>query len=276
MMHKNWFANFSRNTVLLLVILISLGPIVWVFIGSFKTYNEMFSSAFSLPSHISLKNYLEAFRLAPIGRFFINSVIVSSVNTFICVLIVSACAYVVSRYDFRMKKVIIALISVALLLPAQSLAIPIFSLLKSMHLVDTKTGLIFVYTAFGIPISFFIMRSYYLSIPKSLEEAAYIDGAGFLTTFFRIIAPLAKPGMATAAILQFLSSWNEFFFALVLTSGKTARTIPIALNYYMGTFANNYSALFAAVILTIIPTIVIFILSQEQVVDSLTAGAVKG
>ena len=122
---------------------------------------------------------------------------------------------------------------------------------------------VIVYSAMGIPMSFFVMTSYYATISTALEESAYIDGATFLQTFFGIILPLAKPGLVTVALLQFINTWNEFYFALMLTSGDTARTVPIALNYYMGTFANNYSALFAAVVMTVLPTIVLFIILQR-------------
>ena len=120
-----------------------------------------------------------------------------------------------------------------------------------------------------------VIFAYYKTISPALEESAYIDGATFFKTFVYIILPLAKPGLVTIAMLQFINTWNEFYFALMLTSGDRARTIPIALNYYMGTFANNYSALFAAVVMTVLPTIVIFIILQKQVMESLTAGAVK-
>lgn len=266
-----------KYAVLLVFVIISVGPIFWVFLSSFKTHQELFSgSAFSLPSRFNLENYIRAVQLAPIGRFFINSLIVCMINTVICIFIVSCCAYVVARFNFKMKNIIIALISAALLLPAQSISQPIFVLFKFLHLFDTKTGLVFIYLAFGIPVTFFIMRSYFLSIPRSLEESAYMDGAGFLLTYARIIFPLARPGMATAAILQFISSWNEFYFALMLTSGSNARTVPIALNYYTSMFNSEYGPMFAAVMLTVLPTIIIFILTQEQVVGSLTAGAVKG
>ena len=111
---------------------------------------------------------------------------------------------------------------------------------------------------------------------RSMLGTAYIDGASFLQTFWHIILPLAKPGLVTIALLQFINTWNEFYFALMLTSGDTARTVAIALNSFMGTFANNYSALFAAVVMTVLPTIFVFIILQRQVMESLTAGAVKG
>lgn len=274
-MNGKWSSGVVYAT-LICVVLISLGPIFWVLLGSFKTRGEIYSSAFALPSHFNFSNYAEAFRLAPIGKFFTNSLIVCAVTTAVNIGVVAPFAYVLARYHFRMKKLIVAAIASVMLLPSQSLAVPIFTLLRSFHLLDTKTGLILIYAAFGIPITFFILRSFFLSIPKSLEEAASIDGAGFAVTFLKVILPLSVPGLVTAAILQFLSSWNEFFFALVLTSGDQARTVPIALSYYLGTFSNNYPALFAAVILTILPPIAIFVFSQEKVVESLTAGAVKG
>ena len=264
-----------KYAFLLTLTVISLGPLVWAFISSFKSYAEINSSALSLPSSFRFKNYADAFKYAPIAKFFLNSVVIVGCSILVTTVCVSLCAYVVSRFRFRGRGLVILLISAALLLPAQALSQPLFTLLNALSIFDTKRGLILVYSAFGIPITFFVMTSYYRTIPQAMEEAAYIDGAGFVHAFLKVVLPLAKPGLVTAAILQFINTWNEFYFALILTSGNTARTIPIALNYYMGTFANNYSALFAAVIITVLPTIVVFILAQKQVIESLTAGAVK-
>ena len=237
---------------MIFIIGISVGPIFWAFISSFKTYAEINSSALSWPSHFSLDNYVAAFKFAPIG------------------------AYIVSRFDFKLKTMVVLLISASLMLPAQAISQPLFAIFQKLGIFDTKIGLIIVYSAMGIPMSFFVMTSYYKTISTALEESAYIDGASFLQTFLHIILPLAKPGLVTIALLQFINTWNEFYFALMLTSGDSARTVPIALNYYMGTFANNYSALFAAVVMTVLPTILVFIILQRQVMESLTAGAVKG
>jgi raffinose/stachyose/melibiose transport system permease protein len=265
-----------KYAFLAFIALVSLGPLLWAFISSFKSYAEINSSALSLPSSLRFKNYADAFKYAPIGIFFLNSVIITGSSIVLTLFCVCPCAYVVSRFKFRARGIIILLASAALLLPAQALSQPLFTLLNNLSIFDTKRGLVLVYAAFGIPITFFIMASYYRTIPMEMEEAAYIDGAGFLQTFNTVVLPLAKPGIITAAVLRFMEAWNEFYFALILTSGKTARTIPIALNYYLGTFANNYAALFAAVIMTVLPTIVLFIMAQEQVIESLTAGAVKG
>lgn len=264
-----------KYVVLAFFVIIAVGPLFWAFMSSFKSYAEINSSAFSFPTSFRLDNYIAAFKYAPIAKFFLNSVIIVGVSLVITVICVCMCAYVVARFRFRGKLFITLLVSIALLLPAQAISQPLFTMLKALHLFDTKMGLELVYAAMGIPTSFFVMVSFFSSLPASMEESAYIDGAGFFRTFVQIILPLAKPGIATIVILQFINTWNEFFYALVLTSGDKARTVPIALNYYMGTFANNYSAMFAAVVMTVLPTILVFVVAQNQVIESLTAGAVK-
>ncbi len=255
---------------------IAVGPILWAFLSSFKTYAEINSSALSLPSSFNLDNYKAAFQYAPIAKYFFNSIVIVGSSVLVTVALVAMCAYIVSRFDFKLKTLVVLFISASLMLPAQAISQPLFMIFQKLEIFDTKLGLVIVYSAMGIPMSFFVMVSYYKTISTALEESAYIDGASFLQTFVHIILPLAKPGLVTIALLQFINTWNEFYFALMLTSGDTARTVPIALNYYMGTFANNYSALFAAVVMTVLPTILVFIVLQRQVMESLTAGAVKG
>lgn len=271
-----FLAQIAKYLFLIFFTLIAIAPIVWAAISSFKTYAEINSSALSWPSSFRLDNYRAAFRYAPIAKYFLNSVIIVGCSVLVTVALVAMCAYIISRFRFKLKTVIVLLISASLMLPAQAISQPLFAIFQKLHIFDTKLGLIIVYSAMGIPMSFFVMVSYYKTISPALEESAYIDGASFLQAFFSIILPLAKPGLVTIALLQFINTWNEFYFALMLTSGDSARTVPIALNYYMGTFANNYSALFAAVVMTVLPTIILFIVLQRQVVESLTAGAVKG
>lgn len=271
-----YIAKAAKYLFLIFFTLIAVGPIFWAAISSFKTYAEINSSALSWPSSFRLDNYRAAFQYAPIAKYFLNSVIIVGISVLMTVMLVAMCAYIISRFQFKLKMVIVLLISASLMLPAQAISQPLFAIFQKLHIFDTKPGLIIVYSAMGIPMSFFVMVSYYKTISTALEESAYIDGASFLQTFLCIILPLAKPGLVTIALLQFINTWNEFYFALMLTSGDTARTVPIALNYYMGTFANNYSALFAAVVMTVLPTILLFITLQKQVVESLTAGAVKG
>jgi raffinose/stachyose/melibiose transport system permease protein len=181
-----------------------------------------------------------------------------------------------ARFEFRFKNALLLLFSVTLLLPMTSLIHPVYMVIRKLGLYDTKLGLILVYTALGLPTTLYILRSYFLSIPRSIEEAAYVDGAGFFRTYISIIIPVAKPGFATAAVMQFLLAWNEFIYAIVLTNTQNNRTIPVALSYFTSQFSFNYTALFAAIFMVSIPSIIIYILLQEQVVSSLTAGSVKG
>lgn len=273
---KKILCSIPLYLYMIFFVAIAVGPMIWAFVSSFKTYAEINSSAVSLPASFRLDNYKDAFRYAPIAKYFLNSVMIVGMSVMVTVAAVAMCSYVVSRFQFKLKVVIVMLISACLMLPAQAISQPLFTIFKTLGIFDTKLGLVVVYSAMGIPMSFFVMTSYYSTISTALEESAYIDGATFLQTFFGIILPLAKPGLVTVALLQFINTWNEFYFALMLTTGDRARTVPIALNYYMGTFANNYSALFAAVVMTVLPTIILFIILQKQVMESLTEGAVKG
>lgn len=258
------------------LVLISLGPLLWIVISSFKTNKEILSSAFSLPENWGLGGYRAALELAPIFKFYGNSVLISVSSTLLNVFIISMAAYVLARYRFKGNTWITLLLSSSLLIPTSALLMPIYKIMMGIGLYDTRSGLILVYVALGLPTSLFVFKSYFQSIPKELEEAAYIDGAGFYRTFFTIILPLAKSGLATGAILQFLTSWNEFMFGLILTKSTKVRTLPLALNYFTSQFSFNYTAMFAALTMVILPSIVIYIILQEQVTASMVAGSIKG
>ena len=257
-------------------VVISIGPLIWIIMSSFKSNKEILSSAFALPSSFSLSGYKAALDMAPIFKFYGNSIIISVLSTLLNVVVVSMAAYVLARHKFKGSTFVTLLLSVSLLIPTAALLMPIYKIMTALGLFDTRTGLILVYAALGLPTSLFIFKSYFQSIPKELEEAACIDGAGFFRTFFVIVFPLAKPGLATGAILQFLTSWNEFMFALILTKSTSVRTLPLALNYFTSQFSFNYTAMFAALTMVILPSIIIYILLQEQITSSMVEGSVKG
>ena len=257
-------------------VVISIGPLIWIIMSSFKSNKEILSSAFALPSSFSLSGYKAALDMAPIFKFYGNSIIISVLSTLLNVVVVSMAAYVLARHKFKGSTFVTLLLSVSLLIPTAALLMPIYKIMTAIGLFDTRTGLILVYAALGLPTSLFIFKSYFQSIPKELEEAACIDGAGFFRTFFVIVFPLAKPGLATGAILQFLTSWNEFMFALILTKSTSVRTLPLALNYFTSQFSVNYTAMFAALTMVILPSIIIYVLLQEQITSSMVEGSVKG
>ncbi len=265
----------SKYLFLILCVLVALFPIIWVILSSFKTNSEILSNGVALPHSFSLKGYQDALSISPILSYFWNSIIISVISTILNILFLSMAAYVFARCTFKGRDTIFFLLSLALVIPMTALLHPVYSVIQHLGLYDTKAGLILVYTALNLPMSLLILRSTFLSIPKAIEEAAYVDGAGFVRTFFQIMLPCAKGGLTSAGVLAFLNSWNEFTFALVLTSGQSARTLPLSLSYFTAQFSFNYTAMFAAVTIAVLPSIAVFAIFQEQVVSSLTAGSVK-
>ncbi len=272
----NGISFILRWLYLSFFILVSIGPLLWIVMSSFKTNKEILASAFSLPSNWGFSGYKAALEFAPIFKFYGNSLIIAIASTLLNILIVSMAAYILARCKFRGKTFLTLLLSSSLLIPVSALLMPIYIIMTRIGLYDTKTGLILVYAALGLPTSLFVIKSYFQGIPVELEEAAYLDGAGFVRTYFTIIFPIAKSGLVTAAILQFLTSWNEFMFALILTKSNSARTLPMALNYFTAQFSFNYTAMFAALAMVIIPSILIYTVLQEQITESMVAGSVKG
>lgn len=265
-----------RYLFVFILMFISVVPLLWVVMSSFKTNGQIVQSAFSLPTQFNFNNFAMAFKIAPIAQFYLNSIFVAVLATAFNLIIMSMSAYVLARFDFKLKGLLTLLLSVTLFIPASALLQPLFATINGIGLYDSLFGLIVVYVGLGLPITLFIMISYVSTIPVSLEESAYIDGASFLQTFFKIVVPLMKPAFGTAAVLQFLLCWNEFQYAITLTVGNSSRTLPLALGYFTSMFSANYGALFAAITVSILPSILMYMLMQKQVVAGLTAGAVKG
>lgn len=265
-----------RYGVMVFVLIVSIYPILWVFASSFKSRMDIMNSPLKLPTQLFLNGYAEVFRTTPVLTYFKNSLIVASTSTIFSVIIVALAAYVVARFDFRLKSAIVAMFASTMFIPTIAISYPIFRMIKSLGLYDTKTGLILTYMSFNIAVSFFVIRSYILSIPKDLDEAALIDGAGYGTIFFRIILPIARPGIVSAAIITFLGNWNDFYYALLLTGGDRSRTMPVMVYNFTSSFRGNLCAMFASMVISMLPTIFLFSLTSEQIVKSMSDGAVKG
>jgi raffinose/stachyose/melibiose transport system permease protein len=260
----------------LFVTLVSIGPLVWVVISSFKTNAQILSSPFSLPEKIDFMPYLTVLRGNNFFQYAINSIIISTVATAGSLFIYAMGAYVFARYNFPFKTLLFTLFSITMLVPGHTKTQPIFSIIMNLNLYDTKTGITLVYLSGGIAMSLFVMRAAFASIPKEMAEAATIDGVGFFRNFWQMHVPLAKSGLATAGILMFLGNWNEFYFASLLSTSAKTRTLPYALAFFNETFAYDYTKMFAALTIIIMPGILIYIISQEQVQVSVTSGSVKG
>lgn len=262
--------------VMAIVITISLFPFLWVLVFSFKTNNQILSSSFSLPTSFYLEGYQIAMEKVNIFARFLTSLVVAGTSTILAVVFYAMSGYILARTEFKGKNTIFLLLISSMLIPANAMVQPIYFVVDKLGLYDTKAGLILVYTGFGMAMSLFLIRNFFLSVPQELEDAACVDGAGFGRTFFSIMLPISKPALSSAAILTYIFSWNEFMYAMLLTSSEENRTLPLTIKYFTSAFSFNYSSMFAALVLCILPTVITYVVLQEQIAESMVAGAVKG
>ena len=260
---------------MIFVILISVFPILWVVMSSFKTNAEILGSPLALPSSFSLETYIYLFQTYNFPIYFANSLLASVVSTGISLFVFSMSAYVIAKYKFPGRMLLYMLFTITLLVPGHSRTQPIFTLVMQLGLYDNIWGLTLVYLSAGMAMSMFLLKAGFMAVPKALDEAALIDGASFISIFGRINLPLTKGALTTAGILMFLGNWNEYYFASLLTSSDTSRTLPIALSFFTSEFSYNYTRMFAALAIVIIPGILLYAVAQEQVQASVAATGIK-
>ena len=251
-------------------------PLLWLVLSSFKTNLELTTRPFALPEVWQFQNYVTAFRIAGLFGLFRNSIIISFASTATTVLVTSMAAFVFARERFPFSNVLLSLILAGVLIPIIGLMAPYFRLINALGLYDTRLALILTYTGINLPISTYLMHGYMRSIPGELEEAAVIDGATFLQRFTKVVFPLSKSGLVTAGTFVFLFGWNEFIYALLLTSRQQVRTVQFGIRHFVHQFFTDYTAMFAAIVVTIVPSIIVYILFHERIVKGLTSGALKG
>ena len=254
---------------------ISLFPVIWVFISSLKA-DPMAEPGFTLPSQICLDGYVGVFRDMHIMRYFFNRFKVAGLSVIFSIIIISMSAYVVARMDFKLKPLISALLMSTLFIPATAMTFPVYNLVNKLHINDSHAGLVLIYTCSGIAVSFMVIRNYFATIPKELEEAARIDGCTYFQTFAKIMFPIARPGIMTAAILAFMNYWNEYYWASMVLTTKELKTVPAILSQFTTAFSTNYNGLFSAIVVILLPAVVVYCCCSKFFVEALAGGAVKG
>ena len=278
-MQKDLSSNFYfifKWVIIISFVFYAVFPFLWLVLASLKTNAELLNNPFTLPEVFQFNNYSNAIQEAGLGRLIINSLVISTSATFLNILFSSMCAFAIARHTFWGNNVLFLMITAGILVPLNALIIPYFAIINFLNLYDTRIGLIIVYCAVGLPVSTFILTEFFKSIPKEIEEASYLDGCNFAARYFKIMLPLALPGLATAGTFQFILCWNEFIYAMLLTSSTDIRTIQFGISYFTNQFFSDYVGMFAAVVISIIPSITVFILFHEKVINGLTAGSVKG
>ncbi|MCR8642485.1 carbohydrate ABC transporter permease [Paenibacillus sp. N1-5-1-14] len=269
-----------RNTVIWVIItiyaLLTLYPLIWLFISAFKTNEEFFSRPFGLPTTLHFENFTRAWKVAGMGTAFVNSIVVTAISLVLTLLIGALASFILARFNFRFKTWVLGLFVLGMLIPVHSTLVPLFILLKQMGLLDSRLALILPYIAFELPIALFIITAFMSAFPKEIEEAALIDGAGYWGIFGRIMLPLSMPALSTVAILAFLRFWNDYAFALVFISKPSLKTLPLSLSVFSDGFGSDYKLTLAALSLSVIPTLVIYVIFQEKIMKGMLAGSVKG
>ena len=266
--------------IILLVAFFALLPVVWIFMVSLKTPATVSDGAF-IPHAVTLDNYSALFQGgfdSPLLRPLINSIAIALIATAIAVTLASFTAYAIARLDFPGKTVILVGALAIAMFPQISVVGPLFDMWRALHLYDTYPGLIIPYLTFALPLAIYILVAFFREIPWELEQAAQVDGASPWQAFTKVILPLAAPGVFTAAILVFIFAWNDFIFAITLTSSDASRTVPAAMAFFQGEsqFTAPTGNIAAAAVLVTVPIIVFVLIFQRRIVAGLTAGAVKG
>lgn len=261
--------------VLLTLTVLSMFPLVWMVLTSLKDRSETYSTSM-LPAKVTLSSYQFIWSRLNIGLYLWNSIKVTFVTVAVVVALATLAGYSFARIDFPGKQAIFLLLLSTLMLPGAVLIIPLFLQLSDLNLIDTQLGLILAYIGGGLPFSMFLMRSFFTTLPAELVDAGRIDGASEFGIFARIMLPLARPGIATITIFQFMNTWNEFIFAATFVHDPLKRTLQPALFALVGRYSTNWPALTAALTVSITPIVIVYLLMQKQFVAGLTTGAIKG
>jgi trehalose/maltose transport system permease protein len=259
------------------IIVFNLFPFVWALLSSFRPSSELFSTKL-WPSQLTFAHFQAVFKDARFVAGLINSIIVAGCTVLIALALGSLCAYALGRLPFRFKGPVLYLVLTMTMFPTIAVLSGLFVMLKTLNLFNTRQGLIVTYLIFTMPFTIWVMTQYFRSLPKELEEAAYVDGASPLKVFWDILLPLTLPGLVSTGLLAFIAAWNEFLFALTFTVTDTMKTVPVVISQFSGTsaFEQPWGSIMAGSMVVTIPLVILVMVFQYRIVEGLTAGAVKG
>jgi raffinose/stachyose/melibiose transport system permease protein len=263
---------------MVLFTVMTIYPIVWLFIQSFKTNQDyMTGSKLSLPTNWFTLNYDIVWNNLNFNTFFYNSVYYSIITVIVVVILANMAGYAFAKIDFPITKVLFGLFIVGILLTIQSILIPLFVMIFSAGLFNTRLGILIPYIALGLPMAIYLCTDFIRNgVPDELIEAARIDGAGYIKTFVSIVFPMCIPVSVTIAIISFIGTWNEFILMNILTAGDRFKSIPAAVGRFSGSLGSDYGRLFTSLSISIIPILLFYIIFRKQITKGVAAGAVKG
>jgi raffinose/stachyose/melibiose transport system permease protein len=250
-------------------------PLFWMIINSFKTTAAIFNDSWGLPKEWLFSNYTTAWEQG-VSSYFMNSLIITGGTCLLTVLVSALCAYGLTRFQIKGGKFLLLFVSAGLMFSPQSSLIPLYELVQKLGIFDTYWALILTFTAYRIPLTVLLIRSFFLSIPKELEESAYLDGANSFKVFTKIFLPMSRPILFTGVILTAYYAWNEFLFSILFIQTEDVKPITSGLLVFKGALSTNWGVLMAGLVISAIPLIVIFLMMQKYFVRGLAEGSVKG
>ena len=265
------------HAVLVFWSIIVIGPMLWTLMTSFKTTREIFASPFSLPDSLQLENYANAWTDAGIGKYFLNTVLVVGSALVLVMVLGAMCAYVLARFQFPGSKAVYYLMLAGLTFPVFLAIVPLFFTLRNLGLLNTLPGLSLTYVAFALPFTVFFLFAFFKTLPYEISEAASLDGAGEWATFFMVMLPMARNGFASVAIFNFLGLWNQFLIPVAINTNVDNYVLSQGMAYFASQagYAVDFGALFAAVVITVTPVLIVYIIFQRQLQGSVSQGTMK-
>ncbi|WP_380171469.1 carbohydrate ABC transporter permease [Kineococcus sp. DHX-1] len=270
-------AKVVRIAFLAVWLVVSLFPLYWITVTSFKAPGDIFAQPLTYwPRAATLENYVGLFAQSDFGVYVWNSLLVSTVAALTATVISIFSGYVLARFQFRGKGVLLAAFFVTQMVPAFIALGPLYLMMTRLELVDTRLGLVLVYIGICIPFCTVMLRGFFANVPDALEEAAMIDGCSRTGALFRVIVPVMMPGIVASFIFNFVNCWNELFLSVTLMNSDENLTLPTAINGFISSFNVEWGPMAAAAVLTVVPTMLLFAFASRWIVQGLTAGAVKG
>lgn len=263
--------------ILSVIAIIQVYPLVWLFLFSLKTNQEVFGmSPFSLPQDPQWGNYVKAWTKGNIDVYFFNSVLYTVVSVVITVILASFVTFAITRMYWKLSGVVLGLFMAGYMIPLHSTLIPLFNFFKSVNLIDNPISIILSYVAFNLPITIMILSGFYRSLPREVEEAAVMDGCSIHTIFFRITLPMTVPVLSTTVIINMIYNWNEFVFVNTFMSSDKWKTITVGVNNFVGQYLTDWGAIGATLMISIIPVLIAYFILSDKIVEGIAAGSVKG
>lgn len=265
-----------KYALMIVFAIMCLYPLIWLFLASFKTNQELYVNTWGLPASWSPVNYVNAIVKGNILRYFGNSVIIAVCAVLVTAILATMASYAITRMRWKLSKTTYNIFLLGMMIPVYALIIPLFSIFKTMGLLNTYLAVVIPQIAVGLPMSIFIICGFMEGIPRDLEEAAIIDGCSIYRCFTSIILPISKSSIVTVAVVQFINVWNDLLLPRIFLTDSSMMTLPVGLTNFQAMYSTDYVGEIAAVIITIIPTILVYIALHKQIMEGMVAGAVKG